>query len=124
MADEGTFATTAEIGRKAGDNASTTATAEAYTNDFIKQVESEINTICRYNFTDNYSTLNDDVKYLLKQAASNMAAIYILNYKPTGQNGALDRIEYEDRINILRDAALRCLSILRDQKAVNFINGA
>ena len=43
MADEGTFATTAEIGRKAGDNASSTAIAEAYTNDFIKQVESEIN---------------------------------------------------------------------------------
>lgn len=124
MADTGIFCSGTEVTRKAGNNADTTATAEAYLNDFIAQAESEINVLCRTNFSDSYSSLNADVKGLLKQAASNLAAIYVLNYNPTGDDGTLSRIEYEDRINILRDALLRNLSILRDQKAVTFINGA
>ena len=124
MADTGIFATTAEVARKAGDNVSTTAISEAYVNDFMTQVESRINSIRRFNFSDVYSTLNTDVKGILKEVASNLAAIYVLNYKPTGESGLLSQIEYEDRINVLRDAALFGLSILRDRQVETFINGA
>jgi len=121
MADEGIFATTAEVARKAGANASATSVAEAYVNDYMTQVESLINAICRFNFSDAYSGLNVDVKGILKEVASNLAAIYVIQYD---MSGFTSRIEAEDMINILRDAALRGLSILRDKKAQDFINGA
>ena len=121
MVDTGIFATTAEVQRKAGANASSTANVEAYINDFITQAESLINSVCRYNFSDNYSTLNVDVKCLLKEAASNLAAIYVIQFD---MSGFTSRTEAEDMINVLRDGALRALSILRDKKVVDFIVGA
>jgi hypothetical protein len=121
MADEGTFATTAEIQYKAGANASATSKAEAYTNAFVKQAESFINTVCRYNFTDNYAGLNADVQGILKEVASNLAAIYVIQYD---MSGFTSRIEAEDMVNILRDAALRGLSVLRDRKSTTYMKGA
>ena len=121
MADTGIFCTTAEVLRKAGANASATSTAEAYTNDFVAQAESFINCVCRYNFSDTYAALNTDVKCILKEVASNLAAIYCISYD---MSGFTSRIEAEDMINVLRDAALRGLSILKEQKVKDFINGA
>ena len=121
MADTGIFCTTAEVERKAGANCSAVSKAEAYTNDYITQAESLINAICRYNFSDNYATLNADVKGILKEVASNIAAMYVIQYD---MSGFTSRIEAEDMINILRDAALRGLSLLRDKKSQDFITGA
>ncbi len=121
MADTGIFATTAEVARKAGANASATSKAEAYVNDYMTQAESLINCVCRFNFSDAYAGLNADVKGLLKEAASNIAAIYVIQYD---MSGFTSRIEAEDMINVLRDAALRALSLLRDKKVQDFINGA
>ena len=121
MADTGIFCTGTEVQRKAGAGASATSKAEAYTNDYIAQVESEINSMCRYNFSDNYGTLNADTKQILKACASNLAAIYVITYDMSGYTS---RIEAESMINVLRDAALRQLSILRDKKTQDFINGS
>lgn len=121
MADTGIFCTTAEVERKAGANCSATSKAEAYTNDYVMQAESLINCACRYNFSDAYSTLDSDVKGLLKEAASNIAAIYAISYDMSGYTS---RVEAEDMINILRDAALRAIGLLRDKKTQDFINGA
>jgi hypothetical protein len=121
MADTGIFATTAEVQRKAGANASATSKAEAYVNDFMTQAESEINALCRFNFSDAYSGLNADTKGILKQAASNLAAIYVIQFD---MSGFTSRTEAEDMINVLRDGFLRNMSILRDKKAQDFINGA
>jgi len=121
MADTGIFCTTAEVERKAGANCSATSKAEAYTNDYVHQVESLINTICRYNFSDNYASLNADVKGILKEDASNLAAIYVISYD---MSGFTSRIEAEDMINVLRDAALRGMSVLRDKKAQDFVKNA
>lgn len=121
MADTGIFCTTAEVERKAGANCSATSKAEAYTNDYVAQAESVINSMCRYNFSDNYATLNADTKQILKEVASNLAAIYVIMYD---MSGFTSRIEAEDMINVLRDAALRGLSILRDKKVQDFIVGS
>jgi len=121
MADTGIFATTAEVERKAGANCSATSKAEAYVNDYMTQVESQINAMARYNFSDAYSGLDADVKGLLKEIASNLAAIYVIQYD---MSGFTSRVEAEDMINVLRDAALKGLSILRDKKVQDFINGA
>lgn len=121
MADTGIFATTVEVQRKAGANASATSNVEAYINDFITQAESEINAITRKNWSDAYSGLNADVKGLLKQAASNLAAIYVIQFD---MSGFTSRIEAEDMVNILRDSYLRCVSLLRDQKVRAFLDAA
>ena len=121
MADTGIFATTAEVSRKAGDGASATANVEAYINDFITQAESHINAFTRFNWSDAYSGLNTDTKGILKEAASNLAAIYIIQFD---MGGYTSRKEAESMVNILRDAALRAMSILRDEKSKDFVNGA
>lgn len=117
----GIFCTTAEVERKAGKNCSAVSKTAAYTDDYTTQAESLINSICRYNFSDNYAALNVDVKGILKQVASDLAAIYVIQYDMSGFSS---RVEAEDMINVLRDSALRGLSILRDKKAQDFINGA
>ena len=121
MADEGVFATTLNVQEKAGANASAVSNTEVYINSFMTQVESLINSIVRYNFSDNYGALNVDVKGILTEVSSNLAAIYVIQYDMSGYTS---RIEAEDMVNILRDGALRGLSILRDKKVETFINGA
>ena len=118
MADTGLFATTAEVGYKAGAGASATSKAEAYVNSYMTQVEAFINSSCRYNFSDNYAGLNVDTKGVLKQIASDLAAIYVINYD---MSGFASRLEAEDKINVLRDAALRGISLLKDKKVTDFI---
>ena len=121
MADTGIFATTAEVQRKVGANANSTANAEAYINDFMTQAESYINTQCRYNFSDNYSSLNVDVKGLLKMAASAKAAMFVINYD---LSGFYILSEAQTRLNVLRDEFMLAMSLLKEQKAVDYINSA
>jgi hypothetical protein len=121
MADTGIFATTAEVIRKAGANASSVSATEAYINDYMTQAESFINCVTRYNWSDAYSSLDADVRGLLKLAASNMAAIYVIEYDMSGFSS---RTEAENMINILWDAANSAISLLKDQKTVIFIQEA
>jgi beta-galactosidase/beta-glucuronidase len=120
MADEGIFATTAEVQAKVGANASATANAEAYINQFMTEAESIINATCRYNFSDAYAALNVDVKGILKSIASNMAAYMVINYDTTG----MSKRESENRLNVLRDSFMRDLSTLKEQKTETFMINA
>jgi hypothetical protein len=120
MGHTGIFATSDEILVKAGENYDTSIT-EARINALCLQVESLINVVCRYNFSDAYAGLNADVKGLLSEAASNLVAIYIISFNMAGFTS---RTEAEDMINILRDGALRALSLLKDKKAQDFMTGA
>lgn len=124
MVDSGIFATTAEVQRKVGANASATSNVEAFINDYMTQVEALINTVTRINYSDTYSALNTDTKGLLKEAASNLAAIYVINYDMSAIVTASSLIEAEDRITVLRDAALRALSLLKDKKHTTFVSDA
>jgi len=126
MADTGIFATTAEVQRKVGANASATSNVEAYINDFITQAESFINVATGKNWSDAYSTLNVDVKGILKEAASNLAAIYVINYDLTGFVGATNgsRIEIEDRLNIMWVRFRECINILKEVGSQKFMEGA
>uniref|UniRef100_A0A6H1ZPY5 Uncharacterized protein n=1 Tax=viral metagenome TaxID=1070528 RepID=A0A6H1ZPY5_9ZZZZ len=121
MVDTGIFATTVEVQYKAGANASAVSNVETYINSFMTQAESLINAVCRYNFSDNYAVLNADVKGILKEVASNLAAIYVIQYD---MSGFTSRSEAESMINILRDGALRGLAILRDKKVQEFMTNA
>ncbi len=120
MADTGIFATTAEILRKAGANASAVSVTEAYTNDFVAQAESEINALTRVNWSDLYSGLDADVKAILKEAASNLAAMYIIIYDMGGFNSTL---EATTMLDMLRDSYLRALGVLREIQVQKFVKG-
>lgn len=98
MADTGIFATTAQIGYKAGANKSAVSSAEAYTNNFIFQAESYINSRTLYNWSDSYATLNVDVKGLLNDAGASYAAISVIQYD---MSGFTSRQEALIMINIL-----------------------
>ena len=121
MADTGIFATTAEVQRKVGAGASATSNTEAYINQYMTEAESEINVFTRHNWSDDYSGLDADKKGILKMVASNLAAIMVIAYDFSGYNS---RVEAEDMINILRDAALRGMSILKDKKQQLFLEAS
>lgn len=130
MAHEGLWVTSGECVAKAGDNYNSTNVDEAMINAFCLQAESLINCLTRYNWSDLFSAsvttseISADVWHMLGLAESNLVGIYMLTYKPTGEDGNLNRIEYEDRINILRDGFLFAIAILRDKKVQKFMTEA
>ena len=121
MADTGIFATTAEVQRKVGADASSTANSEAYINQFMSEAESYINDVVRYNFSDAYSGLNADVKGILKEAASNLAAVYVINYDMSGYL-SLQYAESMKRTLLIRFQ--ECIMQLLDKKREDFMVNA
>ena len=121
MVDEGVFCTTSEVIRKAGANVSVSSSSELFVNDFTAQAESLINTVTGFNWSDRYTSLDADNRDILKEAASNLSAIYAIQYDMSGYSS---RQEAESMITVLRDAALRALALLRDKKKKVFINGS
>ncbi len=121
MADFGIWTKNVDIQAKAGTNANATAKATAATDIYVLEVESLVNVLTRHNWSDDYAGLNEDVKHILKEVTSNICAIYVIQWD---MSGFTSRIEAEDMINILRDSALRGLSVLRDKKNQDFMTGA
>lgn len=80
MTDEGIFASTAEVQRKVHINASATSNVEAYINQFMTEAESLINSETTFNWSDVYTSLNVDVKGVLKMAASELAAMDVESF--------------------------------------------
>lgn len=112
MADTGIFATTAEIGYKAGAGKSSVSSAEAYTNSFQAQSESFVNVYTGINWSDSYTGLNADTKYLLKEASSNISAMYVIAYDMRGYAGLAHA---QTLLNVLWDRAKQCMDLLKDK---------
>ena len=112
--------TEAEIQQKSGANVNVAFDTTMMTAAGIR-AESTVNVMARFNFSDAYGALNADVKGILSDIVSSLVAIEAISYDMSGYTS---RVEAEDMINVLRDGALRGLSILRDKKQQDFINGA
>ena len=121
MADTGIFATTAEVGYRAGANANSTSKSEAYVNFYMTCAESYINAATKTNWSDLYSGLNVDVKGILKEAASCLAAIDVIIYEMGNYSS---RAEAELMIKVLYRKAMDCIKILQDNKNELFVKGA
>ena len=120
MVDDGVWTTNAAIQAKAGVNASATTKAVGETDKYVLQVEAFVNVMTRHNWSDDYSGLNDDTKQILLEITSNLCAIYVIMQD---MSGFTSRVEAEDMINVLRDTALRNISILSDIKNQTFLKG-
>ena len=130
MVHEGLFATSTECIAKAGTAYDSTNVDEAMINEFCLQAESVINCMCRFDWSNQFSapattTLLPAMWHMLGEVESNLVGIYMIEANMEGLAAANypDRIQAEDMINILRDAALRGISILRDKKTQSFIKG-
>ncbi len=121
MAHEGIFATSDECIAKAGTDYDSSGVTEARINDYIAQAESYINVVTRYNWSDAYSTLNVDVKRILSEAASNLTAVYMIQYN---MNGFLSIRYAREMIDNLLLRFSECVFQLQDLKRQDFINGA
>ena len=122
MADFGIWTKNVDIQAKAGTNANATAKATAATDIYVLEVEAMINVFTRYNWSDAVTAgLNADIQGVLKECGSCLCAINVIAWD---FSGFTSRIEAEDMINILRDTALRDLSILRDKKNQRFMQEA
>jgi hypothetical protein len=123
MADTGQFAKDADILLRVGTNASATVKAPGWFDTIILDVEAVINCVTRFDWdkADTASTLNTSVRGILIDTGACLAAIEGITWD---MSGFTSRTEAEDMINVLRDIALRNLSLLRDKKTQDFITGA
>ena len=122
MADVGIYTKSADITARAGTNANATSVAVAATDVYVLNVESLINSLTRFNWSDAFTAgLNADVGGILTEASACLCAIYVIQWD---MSGFTSRVEAEDMINILRDKALFAISILRDKKVQKFIQEA
>lgn len=108
------------VASKAGKNVSTSIKEGDWIT-WISGAEAYINTATRKNWSDIYTTLNDDVKNVIKEAVDNHAAIYAINYDMSGYSS---RAEAELMINVLYQTEMDCVKLLVDQKGETFVVGA
>lgn len=119
MAEEGTLAINADVLKKATAQASSTATAEAFTNVYIKMAEGQLCAASRYDWVTNYSSVSTIGKQILKDAASSYAAVLAIEYDTTGFYSTSQALTI---INILWAGFQKCLTLLeKDIKYREFI---
>ncbi|KKL83394.1 hypothetical protein LCGC14_1975190 [marine sediment metagenome] len=118
----GTFSVSQAVIDKAGKNVSDDLkTGWAITSEFekwIEEAEAVISTISRFDYVANSAAITTNGTPIIKEVVSNLAAIQAVKYDMSGYTTIG---EAESIITVLRDGALRDLSILRDQKGVKFV---
>jgi hypothetical protein len=116
-----TFATTTEVQRYTGANASSVSNTSAWIDDYLEQAESLINAQTRTNWTDLYAGLNADVKGILKMAAACWSAMAVISYDMSGYTS---RTEAETMLDVLRDRFVQCMKTLDDANVRQFVEDA
>jgi len=104
---------------KAGVNVSTALT-EAHYDFAILQAEGYICSITKYNWVDAYGTLSVDTKYILEDACSCLAGMYLITYDMSGYRS---RTESQTMLDVLRDRASTAIKELKDVKVRDFVIG-
>ena len=119
MAFTGIMTTEAEIDQKTGAGVSVNFTDVMKTAS-TKHAESTVNVVCRHNFSSDFPNLSSSTMGILSDIVSSLVGMEGVAYDMSGYTS---RIEAEDKINILRDGALRGLSLIRDKKQQDFMCG-
>ena len=123
MANAGQFAQDSDILLRVGTGASATVKAAGWFDTIILDVEAIVNCMTRFDWStvDAASALNATVRGILIDTGACLAAIEGITWD---MSGFTSRVEAEDMINVLRDTALRNMSILRDKKVQKFMQEA
>lgn len=122
VAISGAYLTTKEeIDVKVGENVDATGYTVANINNSVWQAEAYINNACRYNFSDNYAILNNDVKRMLNEMVACWVAVDYISYNMFGYSS---RIEAEDMINLQWAKFNRLMKVLSEQMTVTYLKGA
>jgi len=121
MVYNGTLCTEAEIAIFAGENVNATGDTEANHNDLVAQAESFLVTLSKYNWVDNYSGLNEDVKRILSEYCARYTAMSLILYNMAGFTS---RLEAEDMVNTCLFRMRRIEKMLGDKNYISFIIGA
>jgi hypothetical protein len=117
-----TYALATEMVYKAGANVSSTATGAAYTLAFGLMVEANINAASGFDWSTWYTANSGTyphVAQLLVDAATNLGAIYIINYDMSGFTNIQEAVS---RINTLYALYVSELAMLKDEKTKDFLN--
>lgn len=96
---------------------STIAASGAYISQLSDEAESYVNTECGINYTDTYSTLNADVKYVLQEAVSCHAAAYLAAYDLDGYTNA----SAQTLLDVLSDKERKAIELLKLKAKTDFI---
>lgn len=118
----GTLCTYEDVINKVGAGASATAKQVSVIGNFVKQVESVINSRTRKDWIADYATLSTSVKYFLNEIASDLAAIKVINYDYSGYS--LGRLEAQEIMRTLRDEAELYIRELKEQNIQTFMENA
>ena len=108
---------------KAGANVSSVMTANTtgQVDQFIAEAESYVNAVTRINYSDSYSGLNIDTKTILDDVVSSKAAMFCISFDMSGYTS---RFEAETMLDVLDDAVLKGISLIKDKKQTDFIDDA
>ena len=115
------LSTDAEMNAMAGENVDTTGWTDANKTAWGLHAENYLNNLCRYNFSDNFSTLNADVKYILSEYVARYTALCGILYNIAGFTS---RLEAEDMADAHIWRMEKIEELLKDQKTITFLNGA
>ena len=121
MADVGIFTKNADIQARAGVNANTTSKATAATDVYVLNIESTINAMTLNNWSDEYATLNADVKGILTDVGASMCAVIVIS---SDMSGYTSRDEAIAMVNILNNTINRGLMSLKDSARRTFMQNA
>src|SRR3990167_9396133 len=113
--------TSAAIGSMAGENVDATGWTATNQEAWELQGISYLCNLCRYNFADNYSALNTDVKHTVFEYICRYIALSGIAYNMAGYTS---RIEAENMINIHIWRMNKIEKLLQDQKAITYLKGA
>lgn len=87
--------------------------------ELIEQAEGTVCAATRHDWVKSWATISGtSTAPIVEGVVSDLAAIYGIQHT---MKDFADRIEAEDKINVLRDSALRGISILRDKKTQSFM---
>ena len=87
MAEAGVYGTNALVKMKAGTKASATSTGQTYTDEYLNEAEAFINVACRKVFAVDaaaFAALSANKRQFLTEAATNIAAIYCIQWDMSG----------------------------------------
>ena len=115
------LSTDAEMNAMAGENVDVTGWTDANKTAWGLHAENYLNILCHHNFSDNFATLNVDVKYILSEYVARYVAICGIAYNMSGYTS---RVEAEDMVNVHAYRLFQIEELLIRDGVLDFLKGA